>query len=64
LAGKRSRPAWQYGRGRFAPGAFRVTVASFNTRTQRVVISLGFGQVARLEATTDGKPYDVFVRAG
>jgi [ribosomal protein S18]-alanine N-acetyltransferase len=51
-----------YGQERFAPRAFRMTVASFNARAPRVVTSLGFGHVARFAATTDGKPYDVFVR--
>jgi RimJ/RimL family protein N-acetyltransferase len=51
-----------YGQERFAPPAFRVTVASFNARAQRVVTSLGFVHVARFDATTDGTPYDVFVR--
>jgi ribosomal-protein-alanine N-acetyltransferase len=53
-----------YGRERFAPRAFRVTVASFNARAQRVVTSLGFEHVDRFEASTDGQPYDVFVRVG
>jgi hypothetical protein len=38
-----------------------VTVASFNARAQRVVTSLGFERVGRFAASTDGKPYDVFV---
>jgi [ribosomal protein S18]-alanine N-acetyltransferase len=52
-----------YGQERFAPKAFRVTVASFNARAQRVVMSLGFLHVARFEASTDGRPFDVFVRS-
>ena len=52
-----------YGREQFAPAAFRVTVASFNVRAQRVVTSLGFTQLARFDATTDGRPYDVLVRS-
>jgi ribosomal-protein-alanine N-acetyltransferase len=51
-----------YGQEVFAPPAFRVTVASFNARAQRVVTSLGFVHVDRFGATTDGQPYDVFVR--
>jgi ribosomal-protein-alanine N-acetyltransferase len=51
-----------YGQERFGPRAFRVTVASFNARAQRVVTSLGFEPVARFEASTDGQPYDVFIR--
>jgi [ribosomal protein S18]-alanine N-acetyltransferase len=53
-----------YGQQRFTPRAFRVTVASFNARAQRVVTSLGFEHLARFEASTDGRPYDVFVRVG
>jgi RimJ/RimL family protein N-acetyltransferase len=51
-----------YGQERFGPPAFRVTVASFNARAKRVATSLGFVHVARFDATTDGKPYDLFVR--
>jgi RimJ/RimL family protein N-acetyltransferase len=51
-----------YGQEHFAPPAFRVTVASFNTRAQRVVTSLGFTQVTRFDATTNGQTFDVFVR--
>ncbi len=51
-----------YGQKHFAPPAFRVTVASFNARAQRVVTSLGFEHMARFEASTDGKPYEVLVR--
>src|SRR6185437_4301732 len=36
-----------YGQTCFAPAAFRVTVASFNARAQRVITSLGFTHVAR-----------------
>lgn len=51
-----------YGQGRFTPAAFRVTVASFNARAQRVIGSLGFVHHAQFDATTNGMPYDVFVR--
>ena len=51
-----------YGQKRFAPVAFRVTVASFNARAQRVITSLGFRHLARFNATTDGTQYDVFTR--
>lgn len=51
-----------YGRERFAPEAFRVTVATFNRRAQRVVGSQGFTHLARFNATTNGAPYDVFTR--
>src|SRR5215467_11901358 len=51
-----------YGQRRFAPPAFRVTVAAFNVRAQRVVTSLGFEHVARFEASTYGQLFDVYIR--
>ena len=51
-----------YGRARFAPPAFRVTVASFNTRALTVVESLGFTRVGRFDAATDGRAFEVLVR--
>ncbi len=51
-----------FGRARFAPAAFRVTVASFNTRARRTVESLGFEVVGSFAARRDGQPFDVLVR--
>lgn len=51
-----------YGRERFAPAAFRMTVASFNARALRVVEGLGFERVGRFDATTDGRSFEVLVR--
>jgi len=51
-----------YGKQRFNPTAFRVTVASFNTRAKRVVASLGFVHQAQFNASTTGTSYDVFTR--
>jgi len=51
-----------YGKQRFDPTAFRVTVASFNSRAQRVVTSLDFVHQAQFNASTDGTSYDVFTR--
>jgi [ribosomal protein S18]-alanine N-acetyltransferase len=51
-----------FGRTRFTPPAFRVTVASFNTRALRTVESLGFERVGRFDATTDGRSFEVLVR--
>ncbi|WP_034092094.1 GNAT family N-acetyltransferase [Streptacidiphilus albus] len=48
-----------YGYERFQPAAFRVTVASFNTRARKVVESLGFVHVATFNATTDGSSFDI-----
>ncbi|CUR56987.1 Acetyltransferase, GNAT family [metagenome] len=51
-----------FGRERFAPAAFRMTVASFNTRALRVVEDLGFTRAGRFDATTDGRSFEVLVR--
>lgn len=52
----------EFGRRLFAAPAFRVTVASFNTRALRVVTSLGFGPVSSFAATTDGRSFQILVR--
>jgi [ribosomal protein S18]-alanine N-acetyltransferase len=52
----------EFGRRRFAPRAFRATVASFNMRALRVVTSLGFQPVSSFAATTDGRPFQILVR--
>ena len=52
-----------FGRERYAPPAFRVTIATFNVRAQRVVESLGFRNVGRFDALTNGWSYEVLVRA-
>ncbi|RYC13268.1 GNAT family N-acetyltransferase [Nocardioides zhouii] len=52
----------EFGRARFAPSAFRVTVATFNLRALRTVESLGFERVASFEAARDGRPFGVLVR--
>jgi [ribosomal protein S18]-alanine N-acetyltransferase len=51
-----------YGRAQFSPPAFRVTVAAFNLRALRVIQDLGFSEVGRFEATTNGARYVVLVR--
>jgi [ribosomal protein S18]-alanine N-acetyltransferase len=51
-----------YGRAKFAPPAFRVTVATFNTRALRTVEALGFERVARFDAARDGRSFEVLVR--
>ena len=51
-----------FGRARFAPRAFRVTVASFNLRALRTVEGLGFERVGRFDAATDGRSFEVLVR--
>jgi ribosomal-protein-alanine N-acetyltransferase len=52
----------EFGRQRFSPAAFRVTVAAFNERALRVVESLGFSATDRFEATTNEASYVVLVR--
>ena len=51
-----------YGRERFAPSAFRVTVASFNARALRTVESLGFQRIGAFEASRDGREFIVLTR--
>lgn len=51
-----------FGRVRFSPVAFRVTVASFNSRALHVVESLGFEQVGSFRASRDAAAFDVLVR--
>jgi [ribosomal protein S18]-alanine N-acetyltransferase len=53
----------EFGRERFAPAAFRITVASFNTRALRVVTSLGFRPAGSFAATSDGRHFEILVRA-
>lgn len=52
----------EYGQKCFAPAAFRVTVARFNVRAQRVVTSLGFAHQTQFNASTNGIPYNIFIR--
>jgi [ribosomal protein S18]-alanine N-acetyltransferase len=52
----------EFGRRLYAPLAFRMTVASFNTRALRVVTSLGFRQASSFAATTDGRGFQILVR--
>ena len=51
-----------HGRALFAPTAFRVTVAAFNTRALRVLAALGFERVDGFEAAYDGRPFEVLLR--
>jgi RimJ/RimL family protein N-acetyltransferase len=51
-----------FGRDQFSPSAFRVTVATFNLRAQRVVGALGFRKVSSFRAITDGRSYEILVR--
>jgi len=51
-----------FGRARFAPVAFRVTVASFNARALHSVASLGFERVGSFKAIRDARDFNVLVR--
>jgi [ribosomal protein S18]-alanine N-acetyltransferase len=51
-----------FGRERFAPAAFRVTVATFNARALHVVEALGFSPVDDFRASTDDRRYRILVR--
>jgi ribosomal-protein-alanine N-acetyltransferase len=51
-----------FGRSQFSPPAFRVTIASFNQRAQRVVKSLGFQEAGCFRGFADGRNYEVLVR--
>lgn len=51
-----------YGRARFAPRAFRVTVASFNARALQTVASLGFQRIGIFNASRDGREFIVLAR--
>jgi ribosomal-protein-alanine N-acetyltransferase len=52
----------EFGEQRFAPAAFRVTVATFNARALRVVDALGFSAVEDFQASTDRRGYRILVR--
>jgi RimJ/RimL family protein N-acetyltransferase len=49
-----------FGAREFAPPAFRMTIAVFNVRAQKVVRSLGFDEVSRFTASTGGRDYAIF----
>ena len=57
------RTGLAFGRERFAPAAFRITIATFNLRARRVVESLGFRNVRRFDSSTGGRSYEVLVRS-
>ena len=51
-----------FGRRRFSPAAFRMTIATFNQRAQRVAGALGFGKAGCFQGSADGRSYVVLVR--
>jgi RimJ/RimL family protein N-acetyltransferase len=56
------RTGLEFGQQLFRPRAFRVTVASFNLRAQRVIAALGFHLTGTFSATTDGRSYGIWIR--
>jgi len=52
-----------FGRARWAPAAFRFTVAAFNVRALRTASALGFKPLSSFSAATDGRIFDVLVRS-
>jgi ribosomal-protein-alanine N-acetyltransferase len=51
-----------FGRQRFCPAAFRVTIAAFNVRAQRVVTALGFRPAGTFRGAVTGRDYVILVR--
>ncbi len=56
------RAGLDFGQQQFGPPAFRVTIAAFNIRAQRVVVALGFRTVGGFRASTDGRSYEMLIR--
>ena len=52
----------EFGRQRFCPAAFRVTIAAFNVRAQRVVTALGFRPAGSFRGAVNGRDYVILVR--
>jgi [ribosomal protein S18]-alanine N-acetyltransferase len=56
------RTGLEFGQRTFRPQAFRVTIATFNVRAQRVVAGLGFRQTSTFPAATDGRGYGIWIK--
>jgi [ribosomal protein S18]-alanine N-acetyltransferase len=52
----------EFGQRTFDPPAFRVTIATYNLRAQRVVESLGFRNVGSFRGSNGGRSYEVLTR--
>jgi ribosomal-protein-alanine N-acetyltransferase len=50
-----------FGRERFDPPAYRVTVADFNARARRVVESLGFVRASSFASDIDGSSFGIYL---
>jgi RimJ/RimL family protein N-acetyltransferase len=57
------RTGLEFGRKTFRPQAFRVTIATFNVRAQRVIAALGFRQTGTFPVSTDGRGYGIWIRS-
>jgi ribosomal-protein-alanine N-acetyltransferase len=53
----------EFGRQRFGPETFRITVAAFNIRALRVVAALGFRPAGSFRGTANGRDYEILTRA-
>ena len=56
------RTGLEFGEQLFHPRAFRVTIATFNVRAQRVIAGLGFHQTGTFPATADGRSFGIWIR--
>jgi [ribosomal protein S18]-alanine N-acetyltransferase len=56
------RTGLDFGRSRFSPPVFRMTIAAFNQRAQRVVEALGFRKARSFQGSADGRSYEVLLR--
>lgn len=63
MVGEAIRTGLEFGRKTFRPPAFRVTVATFNVRAQRVIAAHGFRQAGTFSASTSGLDYGIWIRS-
>jgi ribosomal-protein-alanine N-acetyltransferase len=56
------RAGLEFGQLLFSPKAFRVTIATFNIRAQRVVMALGFRRVSSFRALASDRSYEILTR--
>jgi ribosomal-protein-alanine N-acetyltransferase len=52
----------EFGQEWFRPAAFRVTIAAFNVRAQRVVTALGFRPAGSFRGSVNGRDYEILIR--
>jgi [ribosomal protein S18]-alanine N-acetyltransferase len=62
LGGRFAQAVLDFARYTFHPPAFRVTIAGFNRRAQRVWQKAGFRPVETFEALHNGRSFTIFVR--